>query len=148
MAQAITETVSREGYTCWALAILRNHMHAVIRTHRDKSEIMLEKLAIATHDALHARRLIPESHPVWSQRPYKVYLITPDDVHGRIRYVEENPMKEGLPPQRWTASPIATCDPHSLAHVSWRRISGLFLKPEQFLHVHIHFCRVTLQLGC
>jgi hypothetical protein len=40
-------------------------------------------------------------HPIWSQRPYKVFLYAPEDVRGRIDYVNQNPLKEGLPPQEW-----------------------------------------------
>lgn len=36
-----------------------------------------------------------------SNRPFDVLLYTPDDVWGRIRYVENNPVKDALPAQRW-----------------------------------------------
>ena len=36
-----------------------------------------------------------------SARPYKVFLYTTDDVRDRIKYVNDNPPKENLPPQRW-----------------------------------------------
>ncbi|MFT3786237.1 MAG: hypothetical protein QM770_08735 [Tepidisphaeraceae bacterium] len=39
--------------------------------------------------------------PGLADRPYKVYLKSPDAVRGRIDYVERNPLKEGLPPQRY-----------------------------------------------
>ena len=101
MAQAVGQVISQNGYTCWALAILRNHLHAVIRTHRDKAEVMLEKLGAGTRERLHAVQAVPPAHPVWSERPYKVFLKSRQDVVGRIRYVRDNPMKEGLPPQDW-----------------------------------------------
>jgi hypothetical protein len=51
--------------------------------------------------ALRGSKLVPEDHPVWSHRPYKVFLYTNDDVLGRIGYVDDNPEKEGLPRQHW-----------------------------------------------
>jgi len=35
-------------------------------------------------------------HPVWSRRPYKVFLHSPADVRRVVRYIENNPCKEGL----------------------------------------------------
>ncbi len=47
------------------------------------------------------RRLadVPSHHPVWSSDNYKKFLSTPEDVERTVRYVEENPVREGLPPQ-------------------------------------------------
>ena len=44
---------------------------------------------------------IPPAHPVWSERPYKVFLYTPEDVRRIIAYIEQNPGKVGLAVQRW-----------------------------------------------
>jgi hypothetical protein len=59
-------------------------------------------LAGLARNALIEAQLVPEDHPVWSDRPYVVYLYTPDDVFGRIDYVDDNPEKHGLPRQHWT----------------------------------------------
>jgi REP element-mobilizing transposase RayT len=99
IADAIGEVVADRGYTVYACAILRNHAHLVIRTHRDDAFTMLCHLAGVTHDALHAANAVPTDHPIWSDRPYKVFLTTPAAVRDRIDYVERNPAKEGLPPQ-------------------------------------------------
>ena len=37
----------------------------------------------------------------WVVGGWFVYLGSPAEVHGRVRYVEQNPTKAGLPPQRW-----------------------------------------------
>ncbi len=60
-----------------------------------------QRLADASRDALRHAGLVPEGHPAWSHRPYKVFLYTVDDVNGRVDYVEDNPGKEGLPRQDW-----------------------------------------------
>ena len=87
------------GYTLWACAICSNHAHVVSRTHRDRSDWIWLNLANRATKALRDEGLVPPNHPVWSDRPYKVFLYTPDDVIDRIGYVEENPEKEGLPRQ-------------------------------------------------
>ena len=48
-----------------------------------------------------AAGIVPPNHPVWSHRPYKVFLYSPGDVLGHIDYVNDNPVKEGLPRQQW-----------------------------------------------
>ena len=40
-------------------------------------------------------------HPVWGGAGWKVFLDHPDEVRRTIGYIEENPMKIGLPRQRW-----------------------------------------------
>jgi hypothetical protein len=45
--------------------------------------------------------LIPEDHLVWTKRGWKVFLNSPNEVWSRIRYIEKNPMREGLEAQRW-----------------------------------------------
>ena len=39
---------------------------------------------------------VDDHHPVWSDRPYSVFLYTPDDVAGRVKYVNDNFEKHGL----------------------------------------------------
>ena len=39
---------------------------------------------------------------VWAQDFWKVFLYTEEDIRARIRYVEENPLKEGKRRQRWS----------------------------------------------
>ncbi|MEM1304499.1 MAG: hypothetical protein AAGG46_06365, partial [Planctomycetota bacterium] len=37
----------------------------------------------------------------WGEGSWTVFLDTTDDMHRTIRYVDENPLKEGKPRQRW-----------------------------------------------
>jgi REP element-mobilizing transposase RayT len=101
IADAIAKVARERGYTIWALSVCSNHAHGVVRTHRDRSEVIWQHLADASRDALRKAGLVPLKHPVWSHRPYKVFLYTDDDVIGRIEYVEDNPEKEGLARQHW-----------------------------------------------
>jgi REP element-mobilizing transposase RayT len=101
IAEAIGGAIRELGYTVFAFAVCSNHVHAVVRSHRDRSEIIWSNLARAACEALRKAQLVSPAHPVWATRPYKVFLRTPEEVRGRIRYVEQNPLKEGLVRQRW-----------------------------------------------
>ncbi len=73
-----------------------------IRRHRDEGRTIWQKLAAHVQERLRLVADVPGGHPIWSERRYVVFLYTPDDVYGRIRYIEGNPAKEGMPPQHWS----------------------------------------------
>lgn len=101
VGEVIGDTVRQQGYTVWACAVLSNHMHLVIRRHRDDALAMWHAIA----DAIRLRlRELPEisiKHPVFSDRPYKVFLKNPQQVRACVAYVERNPIKEGLERQQY-----------------------------------------------
>ena len=99
IADAFAKVVGSQGYTVWSCAILSNHAHMVVRKHRDEANTIWRRFADASRSQLHALPDIAETHPIWSTRPYKVFLRTPSEVQSRISYVEQNPEKEGLPSQ-------------------------------------------------
>jgi REP element-mobilizing transposase RayT len=103
VAEAFREVIEREGYMCYACAILRNHAHLVIRIHRDRHDAMMQKLMDASAARLRHRfpEELSEHHPVWNARPYARFCYEPLDTRKRIKYVEENPEEEGLPRQYW-----------------------------------------------
>lgn len=101
IAQALEEVARCERYTMWACAVLRNHVHLCIRRHRDDGRTMWRKLAEHTRERLLRFADVGADHPIWSNRPYVVFLYTPEEVRGRVDYVARNPAKEGLAPQSW-----------------------------------------------
>jgi REP element-mobilizing transposase RayT len=101
ISDAVARVAEERGYVIWAWSVCGNHAHGVVRSHRDRAEVIWEHLADASRDALRGAGPVPPDHPVWSHRPYKVFLYTVDDVKGRIGYVEDNPEKERLPRQHW-----------------------------------------------
>lgn len=101
IADAFGQVATERGYTIWACAVCSNHGHAVVRTHRDRAEVIWQHLADGARDALRRAGLVPPNHPVWSHRPYKVFLFSSGEVIDRIDYVFKNPEKEGLPRQHW-----------------------------------------------
>lgn len=101
LADSFRETIRNESYTVYACAILANHVHMVIRKHRDNALAMWHKLADASGIRLRSELTLSPTHPVWAARPYKVFLYTPNDVHRCVKYVEQNPDKEKLAPQSY-----------------------------------------------
>lgn len=96
IAEAFAQVMDTRRYTCWACAILSNHAHLVIRKHRDKAETMHDELRRASAIRLRRSADIPDDHPVWSNDRYKKFLSTAEAVERTIRYVENNPVKEGV----------------------------------------------------
>lgn len=101
LAQGIRAALGKHGYTVWACALCANHAHVVARAHLDRAEAIWHNLARATADAIRVAGIVPPDHPVWSHRPYKVFLYTWQHVVDRVGYVEDNPGKEGLGKQGW-----------------------------------------------
>jgi REP element-mobilizing transposase RayT len=98
---AFSGTVQRRHYTCYACAVLPDHVHLVIRAHRDKAETMICELQRSSRLALYDAGTVAFDHPVWTERGWKVFLYTPDEIRTRIQYVEQNPIKDGRPAQHW-----------------------------------------------
>jgi REP element-mobilizing transposase RayT len=101
IGDAFAKVVAEKGYTVWACAILKNHAHMVIRRHRDDALKLWDTFADGSRLVLRGFNDVGDDHPVWSTRPYKVFLRTPAEVRGRIDYVNRNPEKEGLLAQRY-----------------------------------------------
>ncbi len=101
LGDACEKLVRMRPYTVWACAVMTNHIHLCVRRHRNSDEQIWDDFASATHEALIETCRVPHDHRVWSNRPYAVFLYTPDDVRSRITYIEENPAKSNLPPQSW-----------------------------------------------
>ena len=53
-----------------------------------------------------------ERYPhMWAKHEWKVYLDTEEAIENAIRYVEQNPIEEGKPAQRWRfITPFAGLD--------------------------------------
>ena len=105
-ARAVTES----GYVVRACSILPEHMHLVIDRHERRIERIVGHLkARATQglraDGLHPLAACAEADgsipSPWVRKGWNVYLNDPEDVLRAIRYVEDNPLKEGKRRQNW-----------------------------------------------
>lgn len=100
---ALGQVIDDQRYTCYACAVMPDHVHILIRKHRHQAEQMIELLQNASRCALIDAHLWPGDHPVWTRGGgWKVFLEHPDEVQRTIPYIEENPTQIGLPVQRWS----------------------------------------------
>ncbi len=102
---------ARSRLTLWACAILPEHVHLVLAPHGYDVAQAANLLKGQATRQLRAENLHPTAMAagpgqrppsVWARGLWKVYLFRPEDVRRAIRYVEANPMREGLPLQRWS----------------------------------------------
>jgi REP element-mobilizing transposase RayT len=101
IGRSFAATIDRHRYTCYASAIMPDHVHLVIRKHRDLAEQMIATFQGESRAQLFQQRLVPSEHPVLTKNGWNVFLDTPASVRARIRYVEENPVKASQPRQAW-----------------------------------------------
>jgi len=101
-AEAFQEVIDHERYTCYACAIMPDHVHILIRKHKHSGEEMMELLKKESRDRLIVAKLRAPTHPVWSAGGgWKVFLDHPDEIRRTIRYIEKNPDPIELPRQPW-----------------------------------------------
>ncbi|MGH7199859.1 MAG: transposase [Planctomycetaceae bacterium] len=101
VAASFAETIHERRYTCYACAIMPDHVHMLIRRHRDKAEEMIEHLQSASRDALVAAGRRDDFHPVWGGPGWKVFLESQADMRRIVAYIRNNPVKAGRPVQEW-----------------------------------------------
>jgi REP element-mobilizing transposase RayT len=99
VATAFAEVIRAESYTCYACAIMPDHVHLLIRKHKHLAEHMIENLQDASREAVLSVGLRQPDHPVWGGPGWKVFLDSPDDIRRTVRYVEDNPVKARSPRQ-------------------------------------------------
>jgi REP element-mobilizing transposase RayT len=102
VAASFGETIVDRQYTCYACAIMPDHVHLLIRRHRDTAEAMIECLQSQSRHVLIAAGRRAITHPVWGGPGWKVFLNTRADMEGRVKYIRENPIKAGQAEQSWS----------------------------------------------
>lgn len=93
--------VQSQKYTCYACAIVPDHVHVLIRKHHDRAEEMIANLQSASRDRLREAGLRREDHPVWGGPGPKVFQDHPDDIRRTVEYIRANPAGQRLPTQSW-----------------------------------------------
>jgi REP element-mobilizing transposase RayT len=101
IAEAFAAVIREQQYTCYACAIMPDHVHALIRRHRDQAETMIARLQEASRAHLIEAQARSVLHPVWGGPGWKVFLNTRTDMERIARYIRDNPGKSGLPEQTW-----------------------------------------------
>jgi len=77
------------------------HVHLLIRRHRDKAETMIDCLQKVSRHEMVAQGHREATHPVWGGPGWKVFLNTRQDMERIERYVRANPVKAGFDAQDW-----------------------------------------------
>jgi len=91
------------GYGIHACAILPDHVHLVVaRAQRPVEQIVGHLKAGATRQLKEEGLWNRNRRPVWGGPGWRVYLNTPEEVRRAVEYVDQNPVREGLPLQRWS----------------------------------------------
>jgi REP-associated tyrosine transposase len=101
IAEAFAETIGLHRYTCYAAAVMPDHVHVVIRKHKHIAEDMIQNFQNHSRSRLRGAGVYSQDHPVWGGPGWKVFLDHPDDVRRTVRYVQDNPAKAGRPRQEW-----------------------------------------------
>jgi REP element-mobilizing transposase RayT len=110
-ANGFRRFIEQSRLTAWACSILPEHVHFVFARHRYKIESAVNLLKGAA-----TRRLMEVGlHPMaafrnergrlpsmWNENQWKVYLDSEQAIENAIRYVEDNPSREGKRRQRWS----------------------------------------------
>jgi REP element-mobilizing transposase RayT len=111
VARGFRRAIEESKYTVYACSILPEHVHMVLSRHRHKAERMVghfkgratQQLAADGRHPLRAWLQDDGTCPSpWADRAWRVYLNSDAAVLRAIRYVEENPVREGLPRQKWS----------------------------------------------
>ncbi|HEX4588965.1 MAG TPA: hypothetical protein VH120_03490, partial [Gemmataceae bacterium] len=102
--------VRRNGVVVWACSILPEHVHLTIGRHRYDIETIAEQLKAAATRRLLKECLHPFGHIMtpkgrppscWQRGSWSPFLEMPAAICDCIRYVGNNPSKEGKPRQHW-----------------------------------------------
>lgn len=101
IATAFGAVAKEQRYTCWACAIMPDHVHLLIRKHKHLAEEMIAAFQDHSRLRLRADGLRATNHPVWGGPGWKVFLDHPDEVRRIVRYIQDNPAKIGQPRQEW-----------------------------------------------
>ena len=102
--------VRRSDFTIYACSILPEHIHLVIARHKYEVEHVVNQLKGEATKQLNKENLHPlasyatsdSGRPApWARGEWKTYLDREDAIEDAIRYVKQNPIKEGKPRQTW-----------------------------------------------
>lgn len=98
LSKAVGGAIAEQGLTCYACAVLRCHVHVLIRRHRLKGEQMIHMLKIAGRDVLREAGLVPPNHPVFSTDSCDVYKSGVIAMRACVVYINDHYRKHRLTP--------------------------------------------------
>jgi REP element-mobilizing transposase RayT len=110
VAAGFEDIVAKLELTVYACSIMPDHVHLVTERHARTAEDIAGFLKRAATRRLNAEGIHPQANcrtgrdrvpSPWATDGWYVFLNSPAEVRSRIRYVEANPGKSGLPAQCW-----------------------------------------------
>ena len=110
VGDGFNQAVSDLHLDVFACSIMPDHAHVVIGRSECTAEYAAGFFKRAATRRLTEKKLHPLQHSrqangrvpsPWVVGGWVVFLNSSPEVHSRIRYVEENPVKAGLPRQQW-----------------------------------------------
>jgi REP element-mobilizing transposase RayT len=103
VGEGFKRAVEESGYCIHACSILPEHVHLVMgRNPRPIRQIVGHLKGRATQELMKHGQWPPNGRPVWGIKSWNVFLNDSADMRQAIKYVEENPVKEGMRRQRWS----------------------------------------------
>jgi len=95
--------IQKSGLPVWACSIMPEHVHLVTGPFRLSVEQTVIQLKGAATEQLLEEKLHPFNGEAkcWTRGEWKVFLFNDEDIIRAIRYVEQNPIKDGKPAQTW-----------------------------------------------
>ncbi len=110
IGEGFDQIIDKLRLQIFACAIMPDHVHLVTARHSEPIESVVGFLKRTASRELARQDLHPLERyrrnngrvpTPWSEGGWYVYPNSPDEVSQRIRYVEANPLKAGLPAQHW-----------------------------------------------
>ncbi len=104
------QVIEQTGLNVYACAIMPDHVHMVVARHRLDGEEISQRLKSAGTRRMSAEGVRPLAGCVdrhgrvptpWAMGGWIVYLDTSERVGQCVKYVEGNPVRQGLRRQRW-----------------------------------------------
>lgn len=112
VALGIGEAVAKNDFELLAFSILPQHVHCVAVSDTFKSEEIVKEMKRYGSNRLSRSGLHPlyelrdqnkgRIPSVWAEGHWSVYIDSKQQLENAIRYVEQNPIKEGKPHQNWS----------------------------------------------
>jgi REP element-mobilizing transposase RayT len=111
VARGFARYSRRSRLPIFACAILPDHVHLVVGAHLMSAKQLMIQLKVNATAQLVEEGLHPFARLPWrdgrpqrcfAQGGWAVFLDRVDDARRAVRYVEDNPLKEGKPRQRWS----------------------------------------------
>jgi hypothetical protein len=111
VAKGFSKAIAESGYQMLACSVLQSHVHGVVLRHENPAERIIGHLKARGTQELVAAGLHPFEKfrgadgrfpSVWAHRGWKVFLNDQEAIDRAVEYVEQNPVKEGKPLQKWS----------------------------------------------